>query len=78
MSEVVFFLVATWVGLSSLRQCLDLTSWGCVSWVLRVVLGLSVIETLILGMSSVVWGSRIRTGPLRGDLLKLDGVVVGV
>ena len=77
-SEVAFFLPVTQVGLSSLKECFDFTSWGCVSWVLRVVLGLSIRETLILGMSSLVWGSRIPTGPLRGDLLKLDGVVVSV
>ena len=80
LSGVMFFLPATWAGVSSLRGGLPfIVGWGCVSQVLKVdALDLSIRETLSLGMLSLVLGPRVLTEQLQGDSLEHNGVFLGV
>ena len=60
---VVFFLPATWAGVSILNGgLLFFIDRGCVSQMLKVdALDLLIREIVILGMLSLVWVSRIPT-----------------
>ena len=77
---MAFFLPAKWAGVSILNGgFLFIIGRGCVSQIFKVDgLDLSIRETLILWMLSLVWCSRIPTGQLQSDPLEHDSFFASV